>query len=380
MSFRTKPRAAMVHTRRLLRPARTYVDWMSSRRDGADLSVFHEYVPPPSGGGHQFIRALSRELAAPRARRSNRTASRVRRRRASSTRSTSTRAGCAVSRASDVRMVHRVDGPIGVYRGFDDGTDGVILELNRAFADATVVSVSVQPREARGARARLREPGPDPERGRPGDLSSPERAEPSAGRRLRIIATSWSDNPRKGTDVLAWLDGHLDPTSRGDVRGPNRCAVRDGSGLGPCRRSELAELLREHDVYLAASRDDPVLERAARSARVRLAGGVSAERRPSRARRRGRDRLRDAGGAPRSPRSGSRTRARRAPCRDPRARARRGGGPLPRGAARMIGVLAGGAVPRSAYVAARTARWPDASRLFVVGDGMRLVDRRRRAG
>ena len=123
MSFRTKPRAAMVHTRRLLRPARTYVDWMSSRRDGADLSVFHEYVPPPSGGGHQFIRALSRELAAPRAdsriephlgvdedvplqlvqlRRS-----RLRR-----------------FARDDVRMVHRVDGPIGVYRGFDDGTDG----------------------------------------------------------------------------------------------------------------------------------------------------------------------------------------------------------------------------------------------------------------
>jgi len=63
MSLRTKPRAAMVHTRRFLHPARTYVDWISSRRDGADLSVFHEYVPPPSGGGHQFIGALSRELA-----------------------------------------------------------------------------------------------------------------------------------------------------------------------------------------------------------------------------------------------------------------------------------------------------------------------------
>jgi len=59
MSLRTKPRAAMVHTRRFLHPARTYVDWISSRRDGADLSVFHEYVPPPSGGGHQFIGALT---------------------------------------------------------------------------------------------------------------------------------------------------------------------------------------------------------------------------------------------------------------------------------------------------------------------------------
>ena len=35
-------------------------------------------------------------------------------------------------------MVHRVDGPIGVYRGFDDGTDARIAEINRELADATV--------------------------------------------------------------------------------------------------------------------------------------------------------------------------------------------------------------------------------------------------
>ena len=39
----------------------------------------------------------------------------------------------------------------------------------------------------------------------------PARArEPLAGRRLRVIATSWSDNPRKGADVLEWLDANLD--------------------------------------------------------------------------------------------------------------------------------------------------------------------------
>ncbi len=38
-----------------------------------------------------------------------------------------------------VRMVHRVDGPIGVYRGFEDGTDERIAALNGAVADATVL-------------------------------------------------------------------------------------------------------------------------------------------------------------------------------------------------------------------------------------------------
>ena len=36
-------------------------------------------------------------------------------------------------------MVHRVDGPIGVYRGFDDGTDGRIAAMNAELADATVL-------------------------------------------------------------------------------------------------------------------------------------------------------------------------------------------------------------------------------------------------
>jgi glycosyltransferase involved in cell wall biosynthesis len=58
--------------------------------------------------------------------------------------------------------------------------------------------------------------------------------------------------------VLAWLDGHLDRdelevtfAGRTDARF-ERIRV-----VGPLPSHELAELLREHDVYLAASRDDP---------------------------------------------------------------------------------------------------------------------------
>ena len=233
MSFRTKPRAAMVHTRRLLRPARTYVDWMSSRRDGADLSVFHEYVPPPSGGGHQFIRALSRELAgrgltleSNRISGSTKTclfnsfnfdASRLRR-----------------FARDDVRMVHRVDGPIGVYRGFDDGTDGVILELNRAFADATVFQSRYSLEKHAELGLDLRDPVLIPNATDPA-IFHPGVAKPDpVGRRLRVIATSWSDNPRKGTDVLTWLDTpSRSRRARGHVRGPNRCAVRTDPGRRP---------------------------------------------------------------------------------------------------------------------------------------------------
>ena len=86
----------------------------------------------------------------------------------------------------------------------------------------------------------------------------PESREPLDGRRVRVIASSWSDNPRKGADTLAWLDGRID-ADRYEVTFVGRAAqrferIRVGrrGGLGA-----VAELLRAHDVYLAPSRDDP---------------------------------------------------------------------------------------------------------------------------
>ena len=257
MALHTKPRAAVVHARRLLRPARTYVDWLSSRHGGADLSVFHEYVPPPSGGGHQFVRALSRELE----RRglvleTNRISSGTRTCLFNSFNFDASRLRRFAR--EDVRMVHRVDGPIGVYRGFDDGTDKHIVELNRRFADATVVQSRYSLEKHAELGLELRSPvlipnAPDPEIFHP-----PAAWNALEGRRLRVIATSWSDNPRKGADVLEWLDSHLDEDElEVTFAGRTETKFERIRVVGPLASQELAELLRAQDVYLAASRDDP---------------------------------------------------------------------------------------------------------------------------
>ena len=104
----------------------------------ADLSLFHEFAPPPTGGGHQFLRAL---VGSSRRRGLVVEVNRI---------SAGTTA-CLFNSFNfdfrrlrrfardDVRFVHRVDGPIGTYRGFDDGTDARIAELNAVLADATIV-------------------------------------------------------------------------------------------------------------------------------------------------------------------------------------------------------------------------------------------------
>ena len=187
------------------------LDWLGSRRGRADLALFHEFAPPPSGGGHQFLRALVAELeqrglevelnrlsaATPAClfNSFNFDAERLRR-----------------FARSDCRMVHRVDGPIGVYRGFDDGTDRTIAAMNAELADATVLQSRYSLEKHRELGLELREPTVVSNAVDPAIFHPPPVRDPLAGRKVRVIATSWSDNVRKGADTLAWLDAHLDWT------------------------------------------------------------------------------------------------------------------------------------------------------------------------
>src|ERR1700675_3767325 len=54
--------SAALPVRALVRRGRTEADWLRPRRGPADLAIFHEFRPPPYGGGNQFLLALVREL------------------------------------------------------------------------------------------------------------------------------------------------------------------------------------------------------------------------------------------------------------------------------------------------------------------------------
>jgi glycosyltransferase involved in cell wall biosynthesis len=154
--------------------------------------------------------------------------------------------------------VHRVDGPIGVYRGFDDGTDARIAELNRVFAHATVFQSRYSLERHAELGYRLADPVVIPNAVDPTIFHPPGSRATLDGRRVRVVATSWSDNPRKGSETLRWLDRHLD-ADRYELTFAGRTAQRFDRirAVGAIDSHALAELLRAHDVYLAASRDDP---------------------------------------------------------------------------------------------------------------------------
>lgn len=242
---------------RALRRAGRYAARAAAPFRHADVAIFHDFAPPPAGGGHQFLRALKREW--------ERRGLRVEINSVSKT----TRA-CLLNsfnfdadrfrflRRAGVRVVHRVDGPLATYRGFDDGTDRKIAEWNREFAQATILQSAFSRRAHAEQGLALRDPVVVPNAADPAIFHPPERRDALRGRKLRVVSTSWSDNPNKGADVYAWLDQHLD-FGRVDYMFVGRlpAALKNIRVVAPLPSRELADLLRNHDVYLTASRNDP---------------------------------------------------------------------------------------------------------------------------
>jgi glycosyltransferase involved in cell wall biosynthesis len=257
VDLRTVPRAARRGGRALARRVHTEADRIASRNDCADLALFHELEPPPAGGGHQFLRALLGEL---RARGLEVEANRI----------SGGTGACLINSFNfdfarlrrfvreDCRLVHRVDGPIGAYRGFDDGTDLRIARINHEVADATIFQSRFSLDKHGELGYELRDPVVIPNAVDPAIFHRPEEREPLEGRRVRVVASSWSVNPRKGAETFAWLDRHLD-RERYEVTylGVPPVAFEWIRAVGPLPSDAVAAELRLSDVYVAASRDDP---------------------------------------------------------------------------------------------------------------------------
>jgi len=255
--LRAPGRVARQSARATARRLSTELDVLRTRGSRADLAIFHELAPPPSGGGHQFVRALVRELDGRGLEvELNRISSQTQACLFNSFNFDVTRLQRFARRGA--RMVHRVDGPIGVYRGFDDGTDAWIANMNAQLASATILQSQFSLGKHRELGLELRDPVVIPNAVDPAIFHRPSGREPLEGRKTRLVATSWSDNPRKGGDTLVWLDRNLDHT-RYEVTFAGR-ALRKFEHVhvvGPLDSHALAALLRTQDVYLAPSYDDP---------------------------------------------------------------------------------------------------------------------------
>ena len=219
----------------------------------ADISVFHGFVPAPYGGGNQFLRALWNELESRGWRLENNTIS------------PATRA-CVYNsfnfdfdrlralRRDRCRMVHRVDGPVSIYRGRDEGIDRKIWEINRELADVTIFQSEYSRSKHADMGLEFKQVSVIHNAADPAIFHARGRSPFDRSRKVRIITTSWSDNANKGAEVFAWLESRLD-WDRFEITFVGRSPVPFTriKVLPPMNSQDVAAELRSHDIFITAS-------------------------------------------------------------------------------------------------------------------------------
>ncbi len=155
-------------------------------------------------------------------------------------------------------FVHRVDGPISLYRGKDDRIDELIYYLNQTVADGTVF-------QSDWSKNRNRELGMKTVNGAvivnatDKDLfNTKNRILFSPKRKTRLMMSSWSDNWHKGFKFYQFLDKHLN-LQRYEAVFVGRSPVNflNIMMLSPMGSAALAAQLKKSDIYLTASENDP---------------------------------------------------------------------------------------------------------------------------
>ncbi len=223
---------------------------------GGEVAVVHQFQKPPYGGGNQFLLALVHEL--------RRMGVEVSKNRVGKP----TRAVLINSfnfdfekvrdlRSRNVRVVHRVDGPISVYRGAQDqSVDEKISAINQEVAHATIFQsqYSLDRQQAMGLK--FHDPVVIPNSVDPRFFHRPERQSPVG--KIKVVGTAWSDNPKKGAATFEWLDRNID-RSRFELTfvGRTKASFQNARLIPPMGTKDLGEFLRTQDLYLAASEDDP---------------------------------------------------------------------------------------------------------------------------
>jgi glycosyltransferase involved in cell wall biosynthesis len=162
------------------------------------------------------------------------------------------------SKKHRINVLHRIDGPIFLIRGYDREKDELCYRLNTEFAAATVI-------QSAWTFQRIRDMGYSPvnpiiiHNAVDSDIFHSRGRLPFDGnRKIRLISSSWSNNPRKGGPVYKWIEENLDWNRFEYTFVGNASVTFDRvRHIPPVPSEQLAEILRQHDIYITASQNDP---------------------------------------------------------------------------------------------------------------------------
>jgi len=157
-----------------------------------------------------------------------------------------------------LNVLHRIDGPLDLIRGYDRGKDELTYSINKEFATVTVIQSAWTYQRIvefgyRPVNPVIIHNAPDE------DIFHPhERIPFDRNRKIKLISSSWSGNPRKDELIYTNIEKTLD-WSRFEYTFVGRASETYDhiKQIDPVSSRELANILRQHDIFITASENDP---------------------------------------------------------------------------------------------------------------------------
>lgn len=157
-------------------------------------------------------------------------------------------------------IIHRVDGPVYYVRGNDIDVDHALFYFNDKFSHGTIF-------QSNWSKDKCRELGLKTNQFGTVIMNAPDKnifysnnsSNTNIGNeKIKIVATSWSANIRKGFSIYKYLDDNLD-FNRYQMTFIGNCPIKFSNiiHVKPLNSVLLADRLREHNLYITASKNDP---------------------------------------------------------------------------------------------------------------------------
>ena len=155
-------------------------------------------------------------------------------------------------------FIHRLDGPMRLYNDMNDSRDMLAYQMNTAFADAVVF----QSHWSKEANLKLGLDIGSKEctviHNAAGNLFFKEEYKERERDKISLIASSWSDNIKKGFLTYKYLDENLDFDKYEFIfMGRSPIEFKNIKNLGSLNTAQVAEQLQKVDIFLTASENDP---------------------------------------------------------------------------------------------------------------------------
>lgn len=219
------------------------------------ICILFPIVDTPHGGGNQFLKLIKKKLIAVGMYADLESADIV----LFNSHQAVEKVIWAKKKYPEKIFVHRIDGPMKLYNQMNDRRDDVVNLVNQYIADGTVF-------QSEWSKTRNCSMGLKPSKyevviSNAADneiFNSEGKCSFDKKRKIKLIATSWSDNIKKGFNTYLFLDRNLDwEKYEMTFVGNSPVEFQNIKHIQPLHSNELAKLLKQSDIFISASEKDP---------------------------------------------------------------------------------------------------------------------------